>query len=175
MAKSDSNSNDLRQDQPEYAIPERSSGFGGECSHTHTNGSRSVTGSCNRSGVTELSRLTSDSILTADRRGGILISFGLIGRPRRVLNPFGPSPRRRSELNAPPITRLLRFNPSRPDYIRASDPSRPGTALRDRHRVSSHTALHYLRASYSNGRRSAVVAFGSEWSRAYNGDGSSVT
>ena len=29
-----------------------------------------------RPSVTELSRLTSDPILTADRRGGILISFG---------------------------------------------------------------------------------------------------
>ncbi|WP_230198771.1 hypothetical protein, partial [Halopiger djelfimassiliensis] len=42
-----------------------------------------------RSGVTELPRLTSDPICTADRRGGILISFGLTRTPSGVHNPFG--------------------------------------------------------------------------------------
>jgi len=44
-------------------------------------------GTPHRSGVTELPGLTSDPIYTADRRGGILISFGPIRRPDRVLNP----------------------------------------------------------------------------------------
>jgi len=79
-----------------------------------------------RSGVTELPGLTSDPIYTADRRGGILISFGPIRRPERVLNPsswprFGPGaagvnptePRLHSHRNA-----LL--------YLRASDHARSG-------------------------------------------------
>ena len=46
---------------------------------------RSVTP--DRPSVTELPGLTSDSIYTADRRGGILISFGPNRSPRRVINP----------------------------------------------------------------------------------------
>ena len=42
----------------------------------------------NRSGVTELPRLTSDPICTEDRRGEILISFGRSRTLRGVLNPF---------------------------------------------------------------------------------------
>ena len=38
-------------------------------------------------GVTELSGLTSDPVLTADRRGGILISFGLYGTSFEGINP----------------------------------------------------------------------------------------
>jgi hypothetical protein len=40
-----------------------------------------------RPSVTELPGLTSDPIYTADRRGGILISFGPTRRPVRDLNP----------------------------------------------------------------------------------------
>ena len=43
--------------------------------------------SVDRPGVTELPGLTSDPIYTADRRGGILISFGPTRKPERVLNP----------------------------------------------------------------------------------------
>jgi hypothetical protein len=45
------------------------------------------TGSGDRPGVTEPPELTSDSICTADRRGGILISFGLNRTTVRDLNP----------------------------------------------------------------------------------------
>lgn len=38
-------------------------------------------------GVTELSGLTSDPVLTADRRGGILISFGSLRTPFEGINP----------------------------------------------------------------------------------------
>ena len=80
MAKSNSDSNGLRQDQPEWSRALRLGGFGG----THPKGvfhfalHRFAFGDpdrADRSGVTELPGLTSDSVLTADRRGGILISF----------------------------------------------------------------------------------------------------
>ena len=40
-----------------------------------------------RPDITGLPGLTSDPICTADRRGGILISFGPIRTPTRVINP----------------------------------------------------------------------------------------
>lgn len=56
-----------------------------ECmSHAPTIGRAAI---LDRPSITELSELTSDSILTADRRGGILISFGPDRRPFGVLNP----------------------------------------------------------------------------------------
>lgn len=59
--------------------------------HTHTlRGPQFSDLIADRSSVTELSKLTSDPILTADRRGRILISFGLNHTPSRVQNPFGP-------------------------------------------------------------------------------------
>ncbi len=56
--------------------------------HSHYGSTFGDSKSDDRSGVTELSRLTSDPICTADRRGEILISFGRIRKPRGVLNPF---------------------------------------------------------------------------------------
>lgn len=62
---------------------------GGVCIiHTHLLWSTFDDSTRDRAGVTELSRLTSDPICTADRRGGILISFGRIPTLGRVLNPF---------------------------------------------------------------------------------------
>ncbi len=74
MAKSDSDSNGLRQDQPEWSR-HKAGGLGG----SHPDGCgryRRAFEDTRRPSVTELSRLTSDPILTADRRGGILIYFG---------------------------------------------------------------------------------------------------
>ena len=80
MAKSNSDSNGLRQDQPEW-VPDSRPGSGGDtlstCAHAlnvHMSGpSVGDTARPRRSGITELSRLTSDPICTADRRGGILM------------------------------------------------------------------------------------------------------
>jgi hypothetical protein len=87
MAKSDSDSNGLRQDQPECAHAER-----GRVRREHQiwccyRGSAHPRSVRDRPGVTELPGLTSDPIYTADRRGGILISSGPEYLPERVLNP----------------------------------------------------------------------------------------
>jgi hypothetical protein len=87
MAKSDSDSNGLRQDQPECAHAER-----GRVRREHQiwccyRGSAHPRSVRDRPGVTELPGLTSDPIYTADRRGGILISSGPGYLPERVLNP----------------------------------------------------------------------------------------
>src|SRR6056297_2693865 len=97
MAKSDSDSNGLRQDQPECIPGENPRGV--RRAHTRMSvryrryGVRRHT---DRPSVTELPGLTSDPIYTADRRGGILIHFGPNCTPRRVINPselVGPSGR----------------------------------------------------------------------------------
>ena len=49
-------------------------------------------------GVTELPGLTSDPVLTADRRGGILISFGPHRTPLEGINPSKRRPRERADL-----------------------------------------------------------------------------
>ena len=97
-------------------------------------GPRSVTAIVDRSGVTELPRLTSDPICTADRRGGILISFGPNRKPSGIHNPFGlrVGPRRRTESNGPSITRSLQPYPNSLVHLRATDRSRPGTRIRRR-------------------------------------------
>ena len=83
MAKSDSDSNGLRQDQPECcrgktpAARESHSGWRVSVGHDERG----------RPDITKPSRLTSDPICTADRRGGILISSGPVYCRRRVLNP----------------------------------------------------------------------------------------
>ncbi len=86
MAKSDSDSNGLRQDQPECASQREA---GRRETHNEVCCYRIKLGTpiSYRSGVTELPGLTSDPIFTADRRGGILISFGPERRPYRVINP----------------------------------------------------------------------------------------
>ena len=74
---------------------------------------RSVTP--DRPSVTELPGLTSDSIYTADRRGGILISFGPNRSPRRVINPPElVGPRARTVLNCPDRTAYLPPTADRP-------------------------------------------------------------
>lgn len=93
MAKSDSNSNSLRQDQPE-CLPER----GG---YTGVSQYRRVTPSF-RPDVTKLSGRTSDTIFAADRRGGILILAPLRGATSLAIYPNTrlhktPSTRRRFE------------------------------------------------------------------------------
>ncbi len=75
MAKSDSDSNGLRQDQPE-CIPARGRGVRRDHTHKGCGRYRRVFEDTRRPSVTELSGLTSDPILTADRRGGILIYSG---------------------------------------------------------------------------------------------------
>src|SRR6056297_2096808 len=75
MAKSDSNSNDLRQDQPE-CIPARGRGVRRVTLQMECGRYRRVFEDTRRPSVTELSGLTSDPILTADRRGGILMYSG---------------------------------------------------------------------------------------------------
>ena len=79
MAKSDPDSNGLRQDQPEWCLHEGRQ-VGGYRSRSTT--------PVVRPDITELSRLTSDSICAADRRGGILISCGCKRRARTGDKPF---------------------------------------------------------------------------------------
>jgi hypothetical protein len=84
MAKSDSDSNGLRQDQPE-CTPQ--SGVGWR-EHQIWCYRRDGFGTpLDRPGVTELPGLTSDPICTADRRGGILISSGPDCMPEGHLSP----------------------------------------------------------------------------------------
>ncbi len=96
MAKSDSDSNGLRQDQPECPLG-NPGGLGGHTLETSVYYRRyGVRRHTDRPSVTELPGLTSDPIYTADRRGGILIHFGPNCTPRRVINPsecVGPSGR----------------------------------------------------------------------------------
>ena len=78
MAKSDPNSNGLRQDQPECPRV-KLGGLGGYtvwCTHCVVDLGESVV---DRPDLTELPGLTSDPICTADRRGEVLISFGTNG------------------------------------------------------------------------------------------------
>ena len=88
MAKSDSDSNGLRQDQPECPLAEPG-GLGGRtpkgCAIAIV--SNAVRRLRHWPDVTELPGLTSDPILTADRRGGILISFGPYRTPRGRISP----------------------------------------------------------------------------------------
>ena len=95
-------------------------GLGGNTRCVHLSGSRSVTPRT-EPGVTELPGLTSDPVLTADRRGGILISFGLHRTALEGINPskrwsVETEPRSRksgveTELNGPQC-RLLFRSPS---------------------------------------------------------------
>ena len=114
MAKSDSHSNGLRQDQPECAS-QREAG-GGNIAIVVQLGTPIV----DRPSVTELPGLTSDSIYTAYRRGGILISFGPYCMPERGINPSnrhrGPCGR---ELR--PDRTTIAFQPNALLYLRASD------------------------------------------------------
>jgi|AntDeeMetagen134_2_1112570.scaffolds.fasta_scaffold01300_9 hypothetical protein len=109
----------------------------------HLSGSHSATPRT-EPGVTELSRLTSDSVLTADRRGGILISFGLHRTPFGVINPSNGvrgesnSPRKpaaETELNGLPCRSLSAFHPSALYHLRASDRRRAGGRLRPAVRI----------------------------------------
>ena len=90
MAKSDSDSNGLRQDQPECSL-HRAGRLGG--SHTHCvehsecDRYRNASDDTRRPSVTELPRLTSDPILTADRRGGILMFSGSERNPGDHIRP----------------------------------------------------------------------------------------
>jgi hypothetical protein len=104
-----------------------------------------------RSGVTELPRLTSDSILTADRRGGILISFGRNRRSSGVLNPFGPCfVQLTQRMSAASFT----SHPSSRMYIRASDRSRAESRIRRGDRLPLCTRPGYIRARHTRCRRS---------------------
>ena len=87
-----------------HLISPKGEGVGGEC-NALTLWSTFDDAIADRSGVTELPRLTSDPICTEDRRGGILISFGRNRRPSGVHNPFGCDPSESTGASsAPPIT-----------------------------------------------------------------------
>jgi hypothetical protein len=75
-----------------------------------------------RSGVTELPGLTSDPILAADRRGGILISFGPDRRLYRVINPSSlPRFLVRYGREFDPDRTALAYHPNARLYLSASD------------------------------------------------------
>jgi hypothetical protein len=81
-----------------------------------------------RSGVTELPGLTSDPILAADRRGGILISFGPNRRPRRVINPSSwPRFLVRCGREIDPDRTALAYHPSARFHLRASERTDDGS------------------------------------------------
>lgn len=174
MAKSDSNSNDLRQDQPECYSPASRGGLAVNVgTHSHM-GPRSVTDRVDRSGVTELSGLTSDPICTADRRGEILISFGRVRRPSGVLNPFGPTARDDRASRRPDAS--IAFASERPCTYKGFGfvPSRkPHT--RRRSRTTRYEPWVYKGVASNVCRRPAdpaAVAFEPEPSRTHKGVGS---
>ena len=122
MAKSDSDSNGLRQDQPECPRHE-ARGTGGKLSEESIPLSKVhvVRRHTDRPSVTELPGLTSDSICTADRRGGILISFGPNRSPRRVINPPElVGPRARTVSNCPDRIAYLLPTADRPRRVESS-------------------------------------------------------
>ncbi|SIR93693.1 hypothetical protein SAMN05421809_2913 [Natronorubrum daqingense] len=69
-----------------------------------------------RSSDTELPRLTSNPIYTADRRGEILISFGSTPKPSGVHNPFGPERSMLMERVERPIDHIFFCIPSELPY-----------------------------------------------------------
>jgi hypothetical protein len=97
MAESDPDSNSLRQDQPECPEHNARGVLGGNTRVCSPIGFAFVTPRT-EPGVTELSGLTSDSVLTADRRGGILISFGPHRTPLKGINPSKRRPHERADL-----------------------------------------------------------------------------
>ena len=169
MAKSDSDSNGLRQDQPECSPP-NGGGLAGDTPLLVCTYRTSATS--DRPSVTELSGLTSDPILTADRRGGILISFGPHRTRFGVINPSdlvgsrtrGPAlahrrvsserPRTYKGVGPRPATqsravgRFFAFHPSALIRIRASDRSGSGRPVEGTSVVAFHpSALSRIRAS----------------------------
>ena len=138
MAKSDSDSNGLRQDQPECCR-----GKPRQARESHS-GWRVSVGHNERGqpDITKPSRLTSDPICTADRRGGILISSGPVHKLRRALSPskrvrprwWKPSGRCRTRIRCrrgkgptgdrvSAVTRRTHYTRIAGDYIRASNRS----------------------------------------------------
>ncbi len=139
MAKSNSDSNGLRQDQPECAgdvpgRPERNSGW--RVSVDHDRG---------RPDFTKPSGLTSDPIYTADRRGGILITFGPQCNRRRVLNPSKGDPSRRAPAHRTYPMPHPRGRPRRARPRPAIERARHGCAGHRTH--TTRIAGPYLRAS----------------------------
>lgn len=131
----------------------RAQGSGGLGGNTrccvHLSGSHSATPRT-EPGVTELSGLTSDPVLTADRRGGILISFGLHRTPFEGINPSkgvrgeSNSPRKpaaETELNGLPCRSLSAFHPSALYHLRASDRLRAGGRFRPAVRIPFESRL----------------------------------
>jgi hypothetical protein len=153
MAKSDSDSNGLRQDQPE--CPEHEArGLAGAPIRVQTplRGPCPVRRSADRPGGTELPGLTSDPILTADRRGGILISSGPEHCPRWVINPSNRDERRPAAFafaSECPVT-LKGVGPGPP---RRGDRGHPASGCRSR---SHPNALLHLRASDRDRHRAAA-------------------
>ena len=128
MAKSDSDSNGLRQDQPECASQREA---GRRVTHNEVCCYRIKLGTpiSYRSGVTELPGLTSDPILAADRRGGILISFGPNRRPYRVINPSSwPRFLVRCGREIDSDRTALAYHPSARLHLRASERTNAGSA-----------------------------------------------
>jgi hypothetical protein len=127
MAKSDSDSNGLRQDQPECCLHK-----GGRLGGKHTKcvfaKLLSTIGTLdNRPSVTELPELTSDPIYTADRRGGILISFGPDRMPLKDLNPsrWASIEVQRSRAFVGPGRTVFAFTRNALLHLRASDRPAP--------------------------------------------------
>ncbi len=151
MAKSDSDSNGLRQDQPE-CLPGM-----GRVRREHTQkGVIAIvsTFADTQSGVTELPGLTSDPIYTADRRGGILMSSGPHRRPGRAINPSS-RPRtdvrmvRRDRGESSPVQAAFVFNPECPVTLKGVGLNRTTrVARRDRRGADRPSSLRI----YSDGR-----------------------
>ena len=144
MAKSDSDSNGLRQDQPECCR-----GKPRQARESHS-GWRVSVGHNERGqpDITKPSRLTSDPICTADRRGGILISFGPVRKPRWALS---PSKRVRSRWREPSAD-AERESVAAKAKDRPAIRRRTGTAP-GRRTHYTRIAGYYIRASNRNPAR----------------------
>ena len=117
-----------------------------------------------RTGVTELPRLTSDPVFTADRRGGILISFGLQCTTFRVINPSKwTEVERRSNLTTSNRGVSFASHSNTLIYLRASERPNPRNARAGLGRwerlpttTSRPNALLHIRASDSSRRGAAI-------------------
>jgi len=105
-----------------------------------------------RSSVTELPGLTSDPIYTADRRGGILISFGRNRSLGEGINPSRcPAHRPTGRPRVVPEATTFAFNPKCPVSLKGIGSLVAETALRRRVPAPSVPSAWYLMAGRAIG------------------------
>jgi len=125
-------------------------------------------GTLDRSSVTELPGLTSDPIYTADRRGGILISFGRNRTLAEGINPSRcPACRPTVRPRGVPEATTFAFNPKCPVSLKGIGSVVAETAWRRRVPAPSVPSAWYLMAGVRErdhravpGRRVAVKSMG---------------